>query len=160
MPVCPARPPAPGPQSLSSCLCASRTMPGAALCGGPWQLKGGLRQLPEHRARPRSACRRDSQGDGAHTAIPSKSALPPQGKADPSSPPDTQVHQPPPKNCPPCTDGHLVHGRHFGSFIQQQLHHFDVSHLGGLDQRRFTILWAQIRTCVTCVTLIARLLNV
>lgn len=152
MPVCPARPPAPGPQSLSSCLCASRTMPGAALCGGPWQLKGGLRQLPEHRARPRSACRRDSQGDGAPASQLSlrKAKQTPQVHQIRKS-----VHQPPPKNCPPCTDGHLVHGRHFGSFIQQQLHHFDVSHLGGLDQRRFTILWAQIRTCVTCVTLIA-----
>lgn len=58
-------------------------------------------------------------------------------------PPDAQVSpQPPSRQCPRPQVPHLVHGRHLSAFVQQQLHHFDAPHLGGLYQRGLAVLWA------------------
>lgn len=38
------------------------------------------------------------------------------------------------------SDPHLVDSRHFGSFIEQQLHNLNVPHLSGFDQRSLSIL--------------------
>lgn len=37
-------------------------------------------------------------------------------------------------------DTNLVDSRHFGSFIEQQLHYLNVPHLSGFDQRSLSIL--------------------
>lgn len=49
---------------------------------------------------------------------------------------------------------YLIDGRHFGSFIQQQLYHFYVSHLGSLYKGCFAILWVQIKRFARLIRLV------
>lgn len=121
------------------------------------QQKGNLKQLLySTRARPLVSIYRNhhenTTASKSQTSPASNLSLP-KIKSDPLSCAAAMEVRPPEARCPL----YLIHSRHFGSLVQQQLHHFNISHLGGLNQWCLTILGAQTRKLAR---LTALLLNV